>query len=102
MRELGNEIAATERALRSELGAYSSNASSELQAKGFKDPIAAYELKGVRGRHDTLLPEAQEEMRPLAREIPVSFTVVDGTHVRQASAEGRFVRSRVGINGTTR
>ncbi len=64
-----------------------------FQAKGFKEPIAAHELKGVRGPHDALLPEAQEEMRPLAREIPVSFTVVDGTHVRQASAEGRFVRA---------
>jgi class 3 adenylate cyclase len=67
--------------------------SRSFQAKGFKEPIAAYELKGVRGPHDTLLPEAQEEMRPLAREIPVSFTVVDGAHVRQTSAEGRFVRA---------
>jgi len=67
--------------------------SRSFQAKGFKDPVAAYELKGVRGPHDAVLPEAQEEMRPLAREIPVSFTVVDGTHIRQASAEGRFVRA---------
>jgi len=67
--------------------------SRSFQAKGFKDPVAAYELKGVCGPHDAVLPEAQEEMRPLAREIPVSFTVVDGTHIRQASAEGRFVRA---------
>jgi adenylate cyclase len=67
--------------------------SRSFQAKGFKDPITAYELKGVHGPQDTLLPEAEEEMRPLAREILVSFTVVDGTHVRQASAEGRFVRA---------
>src|SRR5438093_484139 len=67
--------------------------SRSLQAKGFKDPVAAYELRGVRGAHDAVLPEAQEEMRPLAREIPISFTVVDGTHIRQASADGRFVRA---------
>jgi class 3 adenylate cyclase len=67
--------------------------SRTFQAKGFKDPVAAYELKGVRGAQGGVLPEAEEEMRDLAREIPVSFTVVDGTHIRQASAEGRFVRA---------
>jgi len=67
--------------------------SRSLQAKGFKDPVTAYELKGVRGAEGAMLPEAHEEMRVLAREIPVSFTVVDGTHIRQASAEGRFVRA---------
>jgi class 3 adenylate cyclase len=67
--------------------------SRSFQAKGFKDPVAAYELKGVRGAKGAVLPEAQEEMRPLAREIPISFTVVDGTHIRQASADGRFVRA---------
>jgi len=67
--------------------------SRSFQAKGFKDPIAAHELKGVRAPYDSVLPEAGDELRPLAREIPVSFTVVDGTHIRQASAEGRFVRA---------
>jgi class 3 adenylate cyclase len=67
--------------------------SRSFQAKGFKEPIAAYELKGVRGPHEALVPEAEEELRPLAREIPVTFTVVDGTHIRQASAEGRFVKA---------
>ena len=67
--------------------------SRTFQAKGFKEPIAAYELKGVGGAEAAVLPEPQEEMRALRREIPVSFTVVDGTHVRQASAEGRFVRA---------
>jgi hypothetical protein len=47
----------------------------------------------VRGPHEALVPEAEEELRPLAREIPVTFTVVDGTHIRQASAEGRFVKA---------
>jgi class 3 adenylate cyclase len=66
--------------------------SRTFQAKGFKDPVTAYELKGVRGPQTTVL-EPEEEMKALAREIPVSFTVVDGTHIRQASAEGRFVKA---------
>ena len=64
-----------------------------FQAKGFKDPVTAYELKGMRGVGGAVLPEPGEEMRVLAREIPVSFTVVDGTHIRRAPAEGRFVRA---------
>ena len=67
--------------------------SRTFQAKGFKDPVTAYELKGVRGAQTAVLPEPEEEMRALSRQIPVSFTVVDGTHIRQASAEGRFVRA---------
>ncbi|PYQ14436.1 MAG: adenylate/guanylate cyclase domain-containing response regulator [Acidobacteria bacterium] len=67
--------------------------SRSFQAKGFKDPVTAYELKGVRGRHGAVVPPAEESMEALSREIPVSFTVVDGTHVRQSSAEGRFVRA---------
>jgi len=67
--------------------------SRTFQAKGFKDSVTAYELKGVRGAKGGMLPETEEEMRDLAREISVSFTVVDGTHIRQASAEGRFVRA---------
>lgn len=67
--------------------------SRTFQAKGFKDSVTAYELKGVRGAKGGMLPETEEEMRDLAREISVSFTVVDGAHIRQASAEGRFVRA---------
>jgi class 3 adenylate cyclase len=67
--------------------------SRTFQAKGFKDPVTAYELKGVRGRHGAVLPEPDEEMSDLVRGIPVSFTVVDGTHIRQPAAEGRFVRA---------
>jgi len=67
--------------------------SRSFQAKGFKDPVTAYELKGVAGRHGAVLPEPDEEMADLIREIPVSFTVVDGTHIRQPPAEGRFVRA---------
>src|SRR5207245_912483 len=67
--------------------------SRSFQAKGFKDPVTAYELKGVRGRHGGVVPEAEESMEALSREIPVSFTVVDGTHVRQASPAGRCVRA---------
>ena len=67
--------------------------SRSFQAKGFKDPVTVFELKGVRGPYDVSLPEADEKMEPLSREIAVSFTVVDGTHIRQAPAEGRFVRA---------
>jgi len=67
--------------------------SRSFQAKGFKDPVTAYELKGVHGRQDAVVPESMEEMATLAREIPISFTVVDGTHIRQASADGSFVRA---------
>jgi class 3 adenylate cyclase len=67
--------------------------SRSFQAKGFKDPVTAYELKGVHGRQDAVVPEAIEQMATLAREIPISFTVVDGTHIRQASADGSFVRA---------
>jgi adenylate cyclase len=64
-----------------------------FQAKGFKDPVTVYELKGVRGPHGGVLPEADEQMEALEREIPISFTVVDGTHIRQPPAEGRLVRA---------
>jgi class 3 adenylate cyclase len=63
----------------------------QLGAKGFREPVTVYELLGIGGTHQILLPERSEELRPLVREIPITVEVLEGKHVAGGAAEGKLV-----------
>jgi class 3 adenylate cyclase len=48
-----------------------------IQAKGFKEPITVYDLRGLGGHHALFLPERSSATRRLAAEINVRYTIVD-------------------------
>jgi class 3 adenylate cyclase len=48
-----------------------------IQAKGFKEPITVYDLRGIAGGDPRFLPERPTATRRLAAEIPVRYTIVD-------------------------
>ena len=48
-----------------------------IQAKGFKEPITVYDLRGVTGADALFLPERPTATRRLTAAIPVRYTIVD-------------------------
>ena len=48
-----------------------------IQAKGFREPIEVYDLKGIAGHHNLFLPERDTASRRLAAEVGVRYTIVD-------------------------
>ncbi|HJS75578.1 MAG TPA: adenylate/guanylate cyclase domain-containing protein, partial [Vicinamibacteria bacterium] len=63
----------------------------QLGAKGFREPVTVYELLGIGGTHQILLPERSEELRRLVREIPITVEVLEGKHVAGDAAEGKLI-----------
>jgi adenylate cyclase len=63
----------------------------QLGAKGFREPVTVYELLGIGGKHDLVLPARNEELRSLVREIPVTLEVIEGKHMGGESIEGKLV-----------
>ena len=62
-----------------------------ISAKGAKEPLTVFELRGIGGGYDLFLFEKRDEMRPLAVELPVRYWVVEDKRVGTEAFEGRFV-----------
>ena len=63
-----------------------------IRAKGFKEPITVYELRGAAGKYDLHLPESVDDLRPIAESIPLRFTVLEGKHVSDVYHAGDLVQ----------
>ncbi len=68
----------------------------QLGAKGFREPVTVYELLGIGGRHELVLPARSEGLRRLVREIPIAIDVVEGKHVAGDSASGKLIALSMG------
>jgi adenylate cyclase len=65
----------------------------QLHPRGFPAPVRVHELLGVGGRHALELPRIEEVLRPLARPLPVRFSVLHGEQVSGDEREGRLVQA---------
>ncbi|HUS23213.1 MAG TPA: adenylate/guanylate cyclase domain-containing protein, partial [Aeromicrobium sp.] len=65
----------------------------EFQAKGFKDPIAMYDLLGIAGAHNLMLPERREDLADLKQPLASSYVVLDGKHIDGAAVAARIVKA---------
>jgi adenylate cyclase len=63
-----------------------------IEAKGFSEPVVVYSLRGLGGSDGLRLPEAVEDLAPLARPIPVRWTLLEGKHGTGLERSGRVVR----------
>jgi len=63
-----------------------------LEAKGVKDPIVVYSLRGVGGEHGLFLERVLDDFIPLAHEIPVRWSRLEGKQVGGFAGEGRLIR----------
>ena len=64
----------------------------EVKAKGVEHPVALYEALGIGGKHKLYLPETVDALVPLAEEIPLTYAVVEGTHLSAETLKGSFTK----------
>jgi len=60
--------------------------------KGVPEPITIYDVGGIGGAYQRMLPASHEELAPLAQEIAVTYTVLEGKFAGQEVGTGRFVK----------
>jgi adenylate cyclase len=63
-----------------------------VEPKGVPKPITVYDIGGIGGTYDLFLPEQEEDLTPLADEIAVSYTVLEGKFAGQDVLTGRLVK----------
>ena len=57
-------------------------------AKGFRDPVAVYDLQGVGGRHGLRVPERVDDLKDLTPPLAVEIAVLEGKRMRDATFTG--------------
>jgi class 3 adenylate cyclase len=62
-----------------------------FEAKGFAEPIAVYDLRGVAGAYAISLPERHDDVRALPAEIPVTVAVLEGKQMTSDTFPGALV-----------
>ena len=63
-----------------------------VEPKGVPEPITIYDVVGIGGAHDLVLAEQEENLTPLAREIAVRYTVLEGKFVGQEMSRGCLIK----------
>jgi len=63
-----------------------------VRAKGFQEPITAWDLRGVAGRHDLWMPTESDVLVTLEKPIEIRFAQVKEKQVEEDVERGRIVR----------
>ena len=90
---VGGQILVSESTLRKAGGSLAVGERVTFEAKGFQDPVAVYDLRGVEGKHRLRLPEHDVTLRPLPRPLAVAVTVVEGKQMNADAVDGVLVKA---------
>jgi class 3 adenylate cyclase len=63
-----------------------------VEPKGLPEPITIYDVGGIGGEHQLFLPDEPDHLAPLAPEITVKYTVLEGKFARPGIFTGRLVK----------
>jgi adenylate cyclase len=63
-----------------------------VEPKGIPEPMTIYDVIGIGGAYQLFLPESQDDLAPLAHEIPVSYRVLEGKFAGPDVLTGRLVQ----------
>jgi adenylate cyclase len=89
---VGGQILASEATLQSAGPDVMAEGRLTLEAKGVKDPLTVYSLRGIGGEHSLFLERAQDDFVLLAREIPIRWSPLEGKQVAGFACEGCLIR----------
>jgi adenylate cyclase len=64
----------------------------QVQPKGVTQPITIYEVSGISNPYNLFLPEQEDIFLPLAEEIPILYSVLDGKKVGKAQFQGCIIK----------
>lgn len=67
----------------------------KVEAKGTANPITIYDVKGIEGEYNLLLPEKKEALVLLHQTIHLKYTVLEGKHISGTFFEGSLVKLSV-------
>jgi class 3 adenylate cyclase/CheY-like chemotaxis protein len=59
-----------------------------IDAKGAREPIVVYDLRGMGEKDELALPDGQEALRPLPTPIPVRYQLLEGKSVAGGTFDG--------------
>jgi adenylate cyclase len=65
---------------------------TEIRAKGFEQPVTVSEVLGIGGRHKLSLVQTREPLVALAQEIPVSYSIAEGSRFNGEVFRGSLTR----------
>ncbi len=68
------------------------NQKLKISAKGFKEPVTIYDIKGISGEHNLNLSEAVETLQVLPAEIPLEYSLLEGKQLNEAICKGSFIK----------
>lgn len=64
----------------------------EVDAKGLDQPVAVYDVRGIGGVHNLMLPERTEALVSLPAAVPVQYIVLEGKYLSDAAGSGQLVK----------
>jgi adenylate cyclase len=68
------------------------DAQRDVLPKGAETPLRIYEVGGIAGHYNLALDSEDQPLVPLARHIPLRYTVLEGKKARKKELEGSVVR----------
>ncbi len=78
---IGGQILISETTYRDAMDVVEVGSELEINAKGLKEPMKAYDLRAIGGKYAQRLPERIETYKALAKPIVAMFAVLEGKHV---------------------
>jgi len=81
------------------------DAQRDVIPKGAEMPLRIYEVGGIAGHYNLALDSKDQPLLPLARHIPLSYTVLEGKNARKKELAGSLVRlskkcAEISLGGT--
>lgn len=81
------------------------DAQRDVLPKGAETPLRIYEVGGIAGHYNLALDGKDQPLAPLARHIPLRYTVLEGKNARKKELEGSVVRlskkcAEISLGGT--
>jgi len=64
----------------------------QVQPKGVKGPITIYEVAGIGGEYNLVLPQEEEVLFDILEPIPVHYTILSEKHIGNSIFQGRLVK----------
>jgi class 3 adenylate cyclase len=85
---VGGQVLVSEATLQRAGGSLDVGDRVTFAAKGFREPVAVYDLQGVRGRHNLRVPERLDDLQDLRPPLSVEIAVLEGKQMRDATFLG--------------
>ncbi|MDJ0687624.1 MAG: adenylate/guanylate cyclase domain-containing protein [Xenococcaceae cyanobacterium MO_188.B32] len=63
----------------------------QVTVKGIEKPIRIYDVWGIGGFYNLFLPKEQEQFFPLAVELPIQYTILEGKNVSDTIFKGSLI-----------